>query len=530
MFKLFHPSWRLWLWSLLLCTAACTAQGGRQPDGLILAIAASPTSLDPRLATDTVSGRLLRLTHRGLVRLDERLRPTPDLATWEEISALHYRFHLRPGVTFHDGRLLTADDVVATYDSLLDPALASPHRGLMEPVAAVKAIDATTCDFFLKRPHAPFLASLTLGIVPKGWKSTQPPPGTGPFRLVEWQPDQWLRFTRFTDYTEGPVGLPAITVRILPDATVRALELERGGVDLVINDLPADALPRLAALPHLRLVTSPSTNFFYLGLNLQDPALQDVRVRRAIAYAIDPAPIIDYILRGQATRATGLLPPGHWAYHRPAELPVYDPSRARTLLIEARGADAPPLHLEYKTSTDETARLVAQVIARQLAAVGIGVSLHSYEWGTFYGDIKAGRFQLYCLTWTGVVEPDLYHYIFHSRSIPPEGANRNHYANPDMDAALEAARTTDDLDQRRDRYAAVQDMAARDLPYIPLWYPSHYAVVNRRVEGFRLTPNIDFALFAKVRCRDKFATVAASDRAGAHVPHQPSAGLHHAAR
>jgi peptide/nickel transport system substrate-binding protein len=507
MFKGFVAPWRLRVLACVLIAIGCTSQGPREDVGLTLAIATSPTSLDPRLATDTVSGRLLRLTHRGLVRLDARLRPVPDLASWEKITPLHYRFHLQRGVTFHDGRPLTADDVVATYNSLLDPALASPHRGIMEPVASVEAIDATTCDFFLKRPHAPFVASLTLGIVPRGWNASQPPPGTGPFRLLDWQPDQWLRFARFTGYSEGSVALPRLTVRILPDATVRALEVERGGVDLVINDLPVDTLPRLAALPQLQLVTSPSTNFFYMGLNVQDPTLHDVRVRRALACAVNPQPIIEYLLRGQAVPATGLLPPDHWAYHRPAVLPSFDPERARRLLAKVRGVDAPPLTLEYKTSTDETARLVAQVIARQLAQVGVDVSLRSYEWGTFYGDIKAGRFQLYCLTWTGVVEPDLYHYILHSHSIPPEGANRNHYADPEMDAALDAARTTDDAAQRRAYYATVQDLAARDLPYIPLWHPLHYAVVNRRIEGFRLTPNIDFADFANVHLRAPSRTV-----------------------
>jgi peptide/nickel transport system substrate-binding protein len=488
--------------ALLAGCSGCTNEGVQATGNLTLAVATSPTSLDPRLATDTISGRLLRLTHRGLVRLDERLRPVPDLARWEEISPTHIRFHLQAGVTFHDGQTLTAADVVATYRSLLDPALASPHRTVMEPVASMEVIDPLTCDFHLKRVHAPFLASLTLGIVPDRWDGAGPPPGSGPFQLVDWQPDQWLRFETFTGYTGGPVRLHGLTVRILPDATVRALELERGGVDLVINDLPVDTLPRLAKQPHLRLLSSTSTNFFYMGLNLQDADLRDVRIRRALACAIDPQPIIDHLLQGQAVPATGLLPPDHWAYHRPADLPSYDPGRARALLTEARGTAAPPLRLEYKTSTDETARLVAQVIAQQLADVGVQVELHSYEWGTFYGDIKAGRFQLYCLTWTGVVEPDLYHYIFHSQSTPPAGANRGHYANPAMDAALDAARLTLEPTQRRRYYATVQDLAATDLPYIPLWHPLHYAVVNRRVEGFRLTPNIDFADFANVRLRD----------------------------
>ncbi len=477
---------------------ACTRRPEQRADTLTLAVATSPTTLDPRLASDTLSGRLIQLTHRGLVRLDAHLRPAPDLATWERLTPLHLRFHLKRGVTFHDGTPLTAADVVATYRSLLDPDLASPHRGLMEVVTRVEAVDTGTVDFYLDHPFAPLLASLTLGIVPAGWRGDAPPPGTGPFRLVRWLRDQELDYVRFDDFAGPPVRLPRLRVRILPDATVRALELERGGVDLVINDLPPELLPRLRSRPNLRLLSSPSTNHFYLGLNLHDPKLVDVRVRRAIACAIDRQPIIDHLLAGQATPATGLLPPDHWAYRRPTEVVSFDPARARRLLAQARGATAPPLELEYESSTDETARLIAQVIAEQLSRVGIHLTLRSFEWGTFYGDIKAGRFQLYCLTWTGVVEPDLYYYILDSHSFPPRGANRNHYHNPQVDTLLEQARRTLDVARRRLLYGEVQEIAARDLPYIPLWYPRHFAVVSRRVEGFRLTPNIDLAALARV--------------------------------
>jgi len=486
---------------LLLCAllAGCSPSPAADPAVLTLAVATSPTTLDPRLASDTLSGRLIQLTHRGLVRLDDHLRPAPDLATWENLSPIHLRFHLKPGVTFHDGHPLTAADVVATYRSLLDPALASPHRGVMEQVTRVAAVDDLTVDFFLDHPFAPLLASLTLGIVPAGYRGEAPPPGTGPFRLVRWERDQELDYARFEGFAGPPVTLEHLRVRVLPDATVRALELERGGVDVVINDLPSELLPRLASRPTLRLLSSASTNHFYLGLNLHDPALVDLRVREAIACAIDRQPIIDHLLAGQAVAATGLLPPDHWAYHRPTDLPTYDPDRARRLLAEARGADAPPLRLEYKSSTDETARLIAQVIAEQLRRVGIELTLRAFEWGTFYGDIKAGRFQLYCLTWTGVVEPDLYYYILDSHSVPPHGANRNRYINSTVDRLLEEARTTLDERRRRTLYGEVQEIAARDLPYIPLWYPRHFAVVNRRVAGFRLTPNIDLADLATIR-------------------------------
>ncbi|RMF77662.1 MAG: ABC transporter substrate-binding protein, partial [Nitrospirae bacterium] len=227
---------------LLAAALACGRRPAALPDTLTLAVATAPTSLDPRLATDTLSGRLLRLTHRGLVRLDDHLRPAPDLATWERLGPTRYRFHLRPGVTFHDGRPLTAADVVATYRSLLDPALASPHRGIMEPVAAVEAVDPRTVEFRLRHPFAPFLASLTLGICPAGWSGPGPPPGAGPFRLVRRVRDQELDYERFPGYAGPPVRLARLRVRILPDATVRALELERGGVDLVINDLPPELL------------------------------------------------------------------------------------------------------------------------------------------------------------------------------------------------------------------------------------------------------------------------------------------------
>jgi peptide/nickel transport system substrate-binding protein len=226
-------------------------------------------------------------------------------------------------------------------------------------------------------------------------------------------------------------------------------------------------------------------------------------VRGACAGAIDRDAIIAGVYRGQARPATGLLPPGHWAYNGDVPTYPYDPAAARHLLDQAGFPDpegpAPRFSLTYKTSQNQLTRRIGEVLQEQLAQVGIQVAVRSYEWGTFYADIKAGNFQLYTLSWVGVTDPDIYNYAFHSKSVPPDGANRGRYANPDLDALLERGRTEDDRDRRKAIYAEVQRIVARDLPYVSLWHPESVLVRDRRLTGFVLSPVGDYTSLAHAR-------------------------------
>jgi peptide/nickel transport system substrate-binding protein len=229
-------------------------------------------------------------------------------------------------------------------------------------------------------------------------------------------------------------------------------------------------------------------------MNLEHPPISDVRVRRAIAYAIDRESIVRHLLKGQAEVADGLLPPHHWAHTSRVRSYGFDPERARRLLDRAGLADPdgpgpqPRVTLSYKTTTDELARRSAEAIAEQLAAVGIHLDILTYEWGTFFADVQRGSFHLYSLKWIGISDPDIYRQILHSRMIPPEGNNRGRYRSRRMDRLTERGVSVIDRSERRRVYARVQRVSARALPFIPLWWPQTVVVSTRRLEGFTPHP------------------------------------------
>jgi peptide/nickel transport system substrate-binding protein len=272
----------------------------------------------------------------------------------------------------------------------------------------------------------------------------------------------------------------------------------------VVNDLNPDQIEMLKKETSLRVLSCPSNSYNYLGFNLEDPILRDVRVRQAVAFAIDRERMIQILLHGLARPSTGLLPPDHWAYEGAVAIYPHDPARAAALLDAAGYPDpdgpgpAPRLHLTYKTTTAQLAREQASVFQEQLRAVGIELEIRSFEWGTFYDDIKAGRFQLFSLQWTEIQDPDVYRMRFGSAYFPPSGFNRGHYLNPEVDRLLARGATETSKEDRRRTYSRLQEILAEEVPYVSLWHKSNVAVLRERVQGFTLTPAGDFAVLARV--------------------------------
>jgi peptide/nickel transport system substrate-binding protein len=469
----------------------------------VVGLEAAPTNLDPRLATDAYSERIDQLIFNGLVRRTPQGETVPDLADrWEVKADRVYTFHLRPGVRFQDGTALTSDDVRYTFESLLSPAFASPYKKDYAVIDRIETPDPATVRFVLKEPFAPFLLNLTRGIVPRhlaetaGKNFSSEPLGTGPFLFTRWIPDQAVELTANPSYYEGAPKIQKVIFRIIPEESTRLLELLAGSVDFLENALSPDLLDRIEQTPGLAVYSGKGNSYSYMGFNLADPILKDLRVRRAIAMAIDREGIIKNILRGTAEPATGLLPPGHWAYDPDVRSYPYAPREAKRLLSEA--GYRLPLRLSFKTSQNELARRIAEAIQHQLAGAGIEIDLRTYEWGTFYADIKAGNFQLYTLSWVGVNDPDLYYMTCHSESLPPAGANRGRYIDPEMDRWLIEGRKTLDRNRRARIYAEVQKRAAERLPYVSLWYTKNIVVMKRNIKGFLLYPGGDLISLKRV--------------------------------
>ncbi len=452
-----------------------------------MGLASAPVNLDPRFATDAASSRVNRLLYRRLVEFDDADRPVPGLAEWERLAPDHYRFRLREegeGRQFTHGRRLTSEDLRATIVAMLDPVAGSPYRTQLELIERMEIVDSERIDFHLSRPDPLFPALMALDIMPADLLATghplhSAPVGSGPFALDQWPEAGRLRLRRRRD------GQLVELVQV-KDPGVRVMKLLRGEIDLLQSDLPPELFRFLGERESVRVTRRPGSNFTYIGLNMEDPDLGKPQVRRAIAHAIDRQAIITHVMAGAALPAQALLPSHHWA--GVADLPELgrDLPLARGLLQQAGyGADH-PLELEYKTSTDPFRVRLATIIQAQLAEVGIRVRVRSLDWGTFFGDVKNGRFQMYSLTWVGIKTPDQFRYVFHSDSVPPLGANRGRYRNAAADALIERAERMPDLAAQAVVYRELQRLLLEDLPYIPLWYEDQIMATRPGVQGYRL--------------------------------------------
>jgi peptide/nickel transport system substrate-binding protein len=485
----------LCLWTFF---SACGRSEDRAPGALVIALESGPTHLDPRYATDADSERISALIFDSLARPDRNSRLQPVLAeSWRAVDERSYIFQLRQGVQFHDGRRLTADDVAYTYRSVLDPRNRSPKRGALRFLESVDALGPYEIRFRLAAPFAPFLEALKIGIVPRGTPASEsgtPLVGSGPFSLGEFRPGERIALKANPVYWGGPPRLPGVVFKVIPDAIVRVLEFRKGTVDLIQNYFEPDMLPWLEKNSRAAIQSAQGTNFQYIGVNMENPILRHREVREAIACAIDRDAIIRHVLKGLAIPATGLLSPQHWAYAPAAQI-RYDPARAKRLLDAAGFPDPdgdgplPRFKLSFKTTSLDLRQRIAETFKEQLAHVGIDLEVRTYEWGTFYADVKKGSFQLYSLEWIGVVDPDVYYNLFHSASVPPDGNNRGRYRSAELDNLLERGRRETNVDERRRIYTDVQQILAHDLPYIPLWWWRNVVVMQPSVRDFELYPD-----------------------------------------
>lgn len=495
---------------LLLSSFAISCRSRPDRNTLAMIIESSPTNLDPRVGTDAQSERIDQLLFDPLVHRDEHFNIQPWVAErWEVPDPRTYIFQLRQGIHFHDGRPLTARDVKWTLDTIRNGSLVTLKTTTYRLVERVDAPDDHTVVLHLSEPDATLLYNLSdgaFGIVPYGSDKqfSRNPIGSGPFRFVRNDPDSQVIIERNDAYWGEPAHVQRVRFNVVPDATTRALELRKGSADVAPSgSLSADMVGTLRRDPRLVVEQRPGTVLSYLAFNLRDPILKEVRVRQALAYAIDRGPILHYLFGDAGRMADSVLPPQHWAYNNDVPHYSYDPDKANALLDAAgypRGLDGVRFHLLMKTSTEETTRLLAAVLQQQLSKVGIALDIRSFEFATFYSDVTKGSFQLYSLRWIGGNEdPDIFYYAFHSSSFPPKHANRGYYVNPEIDRLIDEGRTTVDQQRRRQIYAQVQQILARDLPYIDLWYFDNVVVHSRRVRDLQLNPPGNYDFLARVQ-------------------------------
>ena len=480
------------------------------PETLVMIIESSPTNLDPRVGLDAYSEHIDGLLFDNLLSRDEHLSVQPQLAErWEIPDPRTYIFHLRHGVTFSDGRPLTSRDVKWSFDSVLEGKVRSPKAGTYKWVERIEAPDDHTVVFHLKQPWAALLWNVAggegMGIVPygSGEEISRTPIGSGPFKFVSAEQDRDVVIEANDHYWGQQPKLHRVRFIVVPDTTTRALELRKGSADIEINALTADIERTLRQEPYLATLQGPGTRLAYVAFNLRDPVLKDVRVRRAIAYALDRPALVHYLWRDEARLACSVLPPESWAYDDNVTQYQHDPEKSRRLLDEAGYAakDGVRFRIMMKTSTEESSRAMAAVFQQQLREVGIALDIRSFEAATFMADVTRGEFQMYSLRWVGGNEdPDMFNYAFNSANTIPKGANRQFYSNPRVDSLIEKAQTELDQNTRKRDYAEIQKILANELPYVYLWYFDNVMVYSKRVHGLGLNPsgNFDFLKTAEL--------------------------------
>ena len=494
--------------------AAAPVRGGtlRLPGG-------KPTTLDPAKVRDLVSADYMYEIYSGLVTLSPTLEVVPDLAERWDVSAdgRIYTFTLRTGLSFQDGRPLSAHDVAYGIERTCDPATASlvgksylgdivgcaeKLAGQAKVVRGLDVVDNRHIAITIDQPKSYFLAKLTYPTafvldqiqVESDAHWADHPNSTGPFRLTTYDPETKIVLERWEKYYRGPAYLDKVEYDLRPvDPTTR---YENGELDAT----PVSAMDEervrdpLNPLSH-EIVDGPGgLDITYLAMNMRVPPFDDVHVRRALNWVIDKEKLATIVLRGAIKPANGILPPGMPGYHKDIAPYRFDPAKARAELAASRYGG--PAGIGAFTLNASGADPVVQAVADMISGtLGITVNIEVAEWDQFQQDIEADRYSAYILGWSAdYPDPqDFLDVLFHSRS----GLNHLGYSNPQVDTLLEQARVVQDEAERFRLYGEAERQILDDAPWVPIYHGADLWLVAPYVQGFTV-PAIVLPRMAKV--------------------------------
>lgn len=503
---------------LMIAPAACRR---RNSNLFVIALGDNIRTIDPigSPSVDAASERVRTLIFNSLVRKDEKFDYVGELASDIKRSddGLTHTFTLRDGVKFHDGRLMTSADVKYTLDLLFSSNFAksasffeSAGDQKKSYIKSVEAPDQRTIVITLTKPWVGLLSNLVpIPIIPKDSYESQKthPLGTGPFKFVSYANAQQIcDLDAFPEYWDGPAQLQHVRVRVISDMNALQAELQAGRVDIapMPTSLSPDAIKRLEGDRNLQVRAFPGSNVNLLTLNTASPPLDNVKVRQAIAYAIDRPTMIQQLLLGYGKIAHSIIPEESWAYS-PGQTYSYDPAMARKLLSEANfHADKP---IVYKLSGSSIAgREYAGVIQNALKEVGIPAEIQTSEINTLFDELRRGNFQIAYGQWVGGnQDPIFYKDLFATSEIPTQtrsSRNRSRYSNPELDKLLDEAVNTYDRQKARELYVKIQEIISRDVPVIPLWYQSNVVIARKNVQNIQVNASGDWYFVKNLSRKD----------------------------
>ena len=503
---------------LLIVPPGCRRGGG---EAFVIALGDNIRTIDPigSPSVDAASERVRTLIFNTLVKKNEKFEYVGELASDIKRSddGLTYTFTLQDGVKFHDARVLSSADVKYTLDLVFSSNFAksaSFYEGEGDNkrsyITSVQAPDARTVIVTMTKPWVGLLSNLVpVAIIPKDSYESQKthPLGTGPFKFIRYDNAQQVcDVEAFPESWEGAPTLPAVRVRVISDMNALQAELQSGRVDIapMPTSLSPDAVRRLEQDPNLQVKQFQGSNVVLLTLNTAPPPLDNVKVRQAIAYAIDRETLIESLLLGFGKIAHSIIPEESWAYS-PGQTYFFDPAAAKRLLDEAGfrdpDGDGPRMRFEkpivYKLSGSSIAgRQYAGVIQNYLKEVGVPVDIQTPEQNTLFDELRRGNFQIAYTQWVGGnQDPIFYKDLFATSEIPTQtrpSRNRSRYSNPEIDKLLDEAVNTFDRERGKELYTKIQAIVSRDVPVFPLWYQSNIVIAKKSVQNIQVNASGDW--------------------------------------
>ncbi len=496
-------------------TAANLQAANDQPaygDAVIEGVIGEPSNLIPMLASDSASHSVAGHIFNGLVKYDTDLSVTGDLAeSWDVTKdGLVITFHLRKGVKWTDGVEFTAEDVMFGYKTIIDEKTPSAYKEDYLQVKKAEVLGRYTFRVTYEKPFAPALTSWTsLVVLPKhlleGKDITKSdlvrnPVGLGPYKLAKWVSGQELILESNKDYFEGRPYIDRYMYKVIPDSATMFLVLKTGEVDMMgltpIQYTKQTDTPFFKS--NFRKYRYPAFNYTHLAFNQKHPWFSNKRVRQAMSYAIDKNEIVDVVLFGLGSPATGPYVPNTWPYNPNVRKYDYNPEKAKELLKESGwedrdgdgilDKDGKPFSFTILTNAGNNLRKnTATIIQSRLEKIGVKVEIRTLEWSTFVNQfIDKKRFEAVLLGWSIGLDADQYD-IWHSSKTKEKELNFISYSNAEVDELLEKGRRTFDLEKRKKAYFRIQEILADEVPYIFLYVPDATPIVQARIKNIKPT-------------------------------------------
>ncbi|CAH1655420.1 Peptide/nickel transport system substrate-binding protein [Chelatococcus asaccharovorans] len=462
---------------------------------LEVAVEQSPSGLDPHIVTAFTSFQIIDGTiYEGLAALDGDLNIVPGLASKWDISddKKTYTFTLQDGVKFHGGAMMTSKDVASSLNRVLAKKTGSPLASRLAAVERIDTPDDKTVVIHLSAPSAPLLSSLTtIAIVPAKYENDtetlqRKPDGTGPFKMIEWQPDVAIKLAPNTDYWQkGLPKLDGVNFNIVPEATTRHVGLTSGQYQMLPN-IDGVTAQQLQGQPGVKMEEALELAYSLIGMNVTRPPFDNPKVREAINYAVNRGDIVAAALFGAGVPG-GPLSPALTNFATPVgDFACFKPDVAKAKALMAESGIATPVNARLLVLPRDSTKAIAQILQQELAAIGINLTLDIPEIGQFVQNWKNSDFDLFVSLNAGTIEPDDYFY----RTFRTGGStNVFKYSNKKLDALLDKGREETDVESRKKIYTDVQSILACDGPASFLTYGKIYTAMNEKVKGYKINPN-----------------------------------------